>query len=76
MLAQYIRDKVAHETGKNILSRLISRKFNLQPENLTPQLESLNNEDFLALSDRILEYDSFEDIKIWINQKKRKKLDV
>ena len=75
MLAQYIRDKGRQEANIMFANRLLSKKYHISPEGLTASLEGLSSNDLLELGERILECDSFEDIRLWIRQKKQAQSD-
>jgi hypothetical protein len=76
MLAQMFRNEGALEASTMIMSRLLTKKYHVSPETVTPRLKELSSEDLLELGERILECDSFEDIQLWIRQKKQKHADA
>lgn len=54
-----------------LLSRQMAKRYHLSPEMLTIQWESLNDDELLELGDKILEWDSFDRILQWIEQRKK-----
>ncbi len=60
-----------HQGNTAMLSRLMAKKYHISPERLPVQLETLNNDELLELGDRILDWDSFEKVEQWIEQRKK-----
>jgi len=55
-----------------VLSRQMAKRYHLSPEMLTIQWENLNDDELLELGDKILEWDSFDMILQWVEQRKKK----
>jgi hypothetical protein len=55
-----------------LLCRLIARKYRLSPKVVTEYLENLDSEALLELGDRILEWNSFDQVKNWIHKQQGK----
>ena len=51
-------------------NRTLLKKYRLSPKVVTAYLENLNAEALLELGDRILEWNSFDQVKTWIQQQK------
>ncbi len=56
-----------------LLNRQLAKKYNVSTDGLTEKLEELDPENLLKLGELILEYDSFDDIELWITEQKQKK---
>jgi len=54
-----------------LLSRQMAKRYHLSPEMLTIQWESLNDDELSELGDKILEWDSFDMILQWVEQRKK-----
>ncbi len=79
MLYQYIKDKGFQQgiqkgieqgiqQGEiNLLSTIISNKFNVKPDSLTPQLKQLSREKLTVLSQNILFWDSYDQVRDWFS---------
>ncbi len=68
MIAQIIRENA----NIMLLSQMLAKKYHISPESLTDRLQGLKSEQLLDLGERILECDSFEDIELWIQERKQK----
>ncbi|MCP4109862.1 MAG: hypothetical protein GY749_30810, partial [Desulfobacteraceae bacterium] len=66
MIAQIIRN----DANIELLSHMLAEKYHLSPESLIGDLKDLKSEQLFDLGERILECDSFEDIKLWIQEHK------
>jgi DNA-binding transcriptional regulator YhcF (GntR family) len=67
MIAQMLRN----DANAMLLTRQLTKKYRVSPETIAPRLKELSSEDLLELGERILECDSFEDIQLWIREKKQ-----
>ena len=65
-IAEQIRQEGIHLGEKRLLSRLIARKYGLSQKVVDAYLEKQSPEALLELGDRILEWDSFEQVKAWV----------
>jgi hypothetical protein len=76
MLYQYIKDKgfqQGMQQGElNLLSMLIAKKFNIPPESLMPKIKKLSHETFAELSEKFLFWDSYDQVRDWIEMQQRK----
>ena len=72
MLAQYIRNKGKLDGETAVLCRQIAKKYNVSSEKLRLNLENLNTEMLLDLSEHILDWDSYEKVQEWIESQKNK----
>jgi len=54
-----------------LLSRQMAKRYHISPEMLTIQWESLNDDELSELGDKILEWDSFDMILQWVEQRKK-----
>jgi hypothetical protein len=52
-----------------VLVRLISRKFGIGPEIVTTVLRRLRRRDIEALSEIVLDAESFAEIRLWVEQR-------
>lgn len=79
MITEYFKEKGIQEGiqqgEKRLLCRQIAKKYGLSSDEITSYLEHLKGETLLELSDRILEWDSFDQIKSWIQQQKKSPLE-
>jgi len=70
MLAQYIKDKGVQQGEMGLLCKQFSRKFQISSEILAARLKHLNPDAITELGERIFEWESFEQIKEWIKNRK------
>lgn len=70
-IAERIREEGIQQGEKRLLCRQIARKYGLSSDEITSYLEHLKGETLPELSDFILELDSFDQIKPWIQQQKK-----
>ncbi len=66
-----IKKEFVQETRIEFLSHMLAEKYHLSPESMTGKLQGLKSEQLLDLGKRILKCDSFEDIKLWIQEQKK-----
>ena len=79
MIAEYFKNKGIEQgiqrgiqRGETrLLCRQISTKYGLSPKTAAAYLENLGSETLLELGDRILEWDSFEPVKTWIETRRK-----
>ncbi len=71
MIMQMIKKEFAQETRIEFLGHQLAKKYHLSPESLIGDLKGLKSEQLFDLGERILECDSFEDIKLWIQEQKK-----
>lgn len=76
MIAQYFKDKGIEQGETRLLCRQISTKYGLSPKTVSAYLENLGSETLLELGDRILEWDSFDPVKNWIEARQKKAADT
>lgn len=76
MITEYIKEKGIQQGiqqgEKRLLCRLIAKKYGLSSDEITSYLEHLKGETLLELSDLILEVDSFDQVKSWIQHRKER----
>jgi len=78
MIAQYFREQ-GQEIGLKIgemaiICNQLAKRFNVDKESVAPQLKELESNDLLKLGDMILDYDSFDPIYKWINERIKKRV--
>ncbi|MFP4582368.1 MAG: DUF4351 domain-containing protein [Desulfococcaceae bacterium] len=61
--------KGIHKGESRILSRMMAKKFGISPEMAQSSVENLSSEALEELSDRILDWNSFEEVQRWIEQR-------
>lgn len=69
MITEYIKEKGIQQGEIQILCRLIGRKYGLSEKIVQTYLENQSPETLLELSDRILEWDSFDRVEKWLNNR-------
>ncbi len=78
MILQMLKKEYVQEGRQEgniiLLSRMLQKKYHISPESLSNKLQGLKSEQLLDLGERILECDSFEDIELWIQERKQKEL--
>ena len=57
-----------------MLNRLMVKKYQINDSCLPPLFKGLKQDDLFDLGEKIIEWDSFDEVKYWINQQKQKNL--
>jgi len=70
-ISEHVFNQGVNQGNTIMLSRMMAKKYHVSPEQLSVQLEPLNNDELLELGDRILEWDSFEKVQQWIEDRKK-----
>jgi hypothetical protein len=65
---QYLNNKGIEQGENQLLCRMLARKFGLSEEVFETYLRRLNRGARMELSDRILEWDSFDQAKDWMER--------
>ena len=76
MLYHYIKDKGFQQSMQqgelNLLSKQMAKKFNIPPESLMPKIKKLSHETFTELSENFMYWDSYDQVRDWIEMQQRK----
>ena len=67
------RQEGMQKGASTVVSKLMAKKFRVDPEDSFVALKALSPEEIIELADKIMESDSYDDIKIWILKKTGKR---
>jgi len=76
MLAQYIKELGLEEGRTSILNHQIAKKYQVDNSNVSILFQGLKQNDLLDLSEKILEWNSFDEVKYWVQQKKQENMKI
>jgi len=69
MITQYIKEKGIQQGQIRLLCRLIAKKYGLSEKVVQTYLDNQNAKTLLELGERILEWDSFDRVEEWLNNR-------
>jgi hypothetical protein len=67
------REEALKKGHKQVLSRLIAKKFNSQVRRESPRLRHLTSDDLMELADNIFGFNSLDSVHDWIKQRREKR---
>ena len=72
-LAEQLKHEGMQQGTKGLLSRLITRRFPVNSEEVQPIFTDLTTEQLEELGERLFEAESMDDIRRWADEMRRKK---